>query len=49
MDQIVLFALLGLGTGALIAGIGLGIVLTFRGVDSRFTPPRPGEPTPLSK
>jgi branched-subunit amino acid ABC-type transport system permease component len=31
VDQIVLFALLGLGTGALIAGIGLGIVLTFRG------------------
>jgi branched-chain amino acid transport system permease protein len=31
MDQIILFALLGLGTGALIAGIGLGVVLTFRG------------------
>src|SRR5215207_1754338 len=31
MDQILLFALLGLGTGALIAGIGLGIVLTYRG------------------
>jgi branched-chain amino acid transport system permease protein len=31
VDQIVLFALLGLGTGALIAGIGLGIVLTYRG------------------
>ena len=31
MDQIILFALLGLGTGALIAGIGLGIVLTYRG------------------
>jgi branched-chain amino acid transport system permease protein len=31
MDQIVLFALLGLGTGALIAGIGLGVVLTYRG------------------
>jgi branched-chain amino acid transport system permease protein len=31
MDQIILFALLGLGTGALIAGIGLGIILTYRG------------------
>src|SRR3954469_8516574 len=31
MEQIVLFALLGLGTGALIAGIGLGVVLTYRG------------------
>jgi branched-chain amino acid transport system permease protein len=31
MEQIILFALLGLGTGALIAGIGLGIVLTYRG------------------
>jgi branched-subunit amino acid ABC-type transport system permease component len=31
VSQIVLFALLGLGTGALIAGIGLGIVLTYRG------------------
>src|SRR6202008_2437510 len=31
MDQIILFALLGLGTGALIAGIGLGVVLTYRG------------------
>jgi branched-chain amino acid transport system permease protein len=31
VDQIVLFALLGLGTGALIAGIGLGVVLTYRG------------------
>jgi branched-chain amino acid transport system permease protein len=31
MDQIILFALLGLGTGALIAGIGLGIVLSYRG------------------
>jgi branched-chain amino acid transport system permease protein len=31
MDQFVLFALLGLGTGALIAGIALGVVLTYRG------------------
>jgi branched-chain amino acid transport system permease protein len=31
VDQIVLFALLGLGTGALIAGIGLGVVLSYRG------------------
>ncbi|MEN3280876.1 MAG: branched-chain amino acid transport system permease protein livM [Solirubrobacteraceae bacterium] len=31
MSQVVLFALLGLGTGALIAGIGLGVVLTYRG------------------
>src|SRR5689334_24173081 len=31
MDQIILFALLGLGTGALIAGIGLGVVLSYRG------------------
>ena len=33
MDQIFLFALLGLGTGALIAGIGLGVVLSYRGID----------------
>ncbi|HEY7486680.1 MAG TPA: ABC transporter permease [Streptosporangiaceae bacterium] len=31
MDVILLFALLGLGTGALIAGIALGVVLTYRG------------------
>jgi branched-chain amino acid transport system permease protein len=31
VDQILLFALLGLGTGALIAGIGLGVVLSYRG------------------
>ena len=31
IDQIFLFALLGLGTGALIAGIGLGVVLSYRG------------------
>jgi branched-chain amino acid transport system permease protein len=31
VSQVVLFALLGLGTGALIAGIGLGVVLTYRG------------------
>jgi branched-chain amino acid transport system permease protein len=31
VDQIILFALLGLGSGALIAGVGLGIVLSYRG------------------
>src|SRR5581483_2538612 len=31
MDQVLLFALLGLGTGALIAGVALGVVLTYRG------------------
>jgi branched-chain amino acid transport system permease protein len=31
IQQILLFALLGLGTGALIAGIALGIVLFYRG------------------
>jgi branched-chain amino acid transport system permease protein len=31
MDQIVLFALLGLGTGAVISGLALGVVLTYRG------------------
>jgi branched-chain amino acid transport system permease protein len=31
VSQYLLFALLGLGTGALIAGIGLGVVLTYRG------------------
>jgi branched-chain amino acid transport system permease protein len=31
MDQVLLYALLGLGTGALIAGIALGVVLTYRG------------------
>src|SRR6266511_4914154 len=31
MEQVLLFALLGLGAGALIAGIALGIVLTYRG------------------
>jgi branched-chain amino acid transport system permease protein len=31
MHQVVLFALLGLGSGALIAGIALGVVLTYRG------------------
>ena len=30
-NQFLLFAILGLGTGALIAGIALGIVLTYRG------------------
>ena len=31
MEQILLFAVLGLGTGALIAGLGLGLVATYRG------------------
>src|SRR5918999_376741 len=31
MDQVLLFALLGLGSGALIAGIALGVVATYRG------------------
>ena len=31
MDQILLFIVLGLGSGALIAGISLGVVLTYRG------------------
>lgn len=31
MEQILLFALLGLGQGALIAGIALGVVVTYRG------------------
>ena len=31
MEQIALFALLGLGGGSLIAGIALGVVLTYRG------------------
>ncbi len=31
MDQVLLFALLGLGSGSLIAGIALGVVLTYRG------------------
>jgi branched-chain amino acid transport system permease protein len=31
MDQVLLFALLGLGSGALIAGIALAVVLTYRG------------------
>ena len=30
-QQILLFALLGLGSGSLIAGIAIGIVLTYRG------------------
>ena len=30
-NQLLLFAILGLGTGALIAGIAIGIVLTYRG------------------
>jgi hypothetical protein len=29
--QILLFALLGLGAGSLIAGIAIGVVLTYRG------------------
>jgi branched-chain amino acid transport system permease protein len=31
MDQLILFILLGLGPGALIAGIALGVVLSYRG------------------
>ena len=31
LDQVLLFALFGLGTGALIAGIALGVVLFYRG------------------
>ena len=31
MQQILLFILLGLGAGALIAGLALGVVLTYRG------------------
>ena len=31
MQQILLFILLGLGSGALIAGIALAVVLTYRG------------------
>jgi branched-chain amino acid transport system permease protein len=31
MDQLLLFVLLGLGQGALIAGIALGVVITYRG------------------
>ena len=30
-QQIILFAILGLGAGSLIAGIAIGIVLTYRG------------------
>jgi branched-chain amino acid transport system permease protein len=30
-EQLVLFAILGLGSGALIAGVALGVVLTYRG------------------
>ena len=31
MEQVLLFVLLGLGGGALIAGIALGVVVTYRG------------------
>jgi branched-chain amino acid transport system permease protein len=31
LEQVLLFAVLGLGTGALIAGLGLGLVVTYRG------------------
>ncbi len=31
MQQVLLYALLGLGSGALIAGIALGVILTYRG------------------
>ena len=31
MEQVLLFILLGLGSGALIAGIAVGVVVTYRG------------------
>ena len=31
MNEIILFALLGLGTGAVIAGLAISVVVTFRG------------------
>ena len=31
MHKVILFALLGLGTGALTAGLALGLVVTYRG------------------
>ncbi|MDO9355800.1 MAG: hypothetical protein Q7T55_19035, partial [Solirubrobacteraceae bacterium] len=31
MSELLLFGILGLGTGALYAGLGLGVVLTWRG------------------
>ncbi len=31
MSQILVFALLGIGSGALIGGIGMGVVLSYRG------------------
>ena len=31
MEQILLFILLGLGSGALIAGLAVGVVMTYRG------------------
>jgi branched-chain amino acid transport system permease protein len=31
VQQVLLYALLGLGSGALIAGIALGVILTYRG------------------
>src|SRR5262245_26434297 len=31
MNEIILFALLGLGTGAVIAGVAIAVVVTFRG------------------
>ena len=31
MDQVILLVLLGLGSGALIAGIAVGVVVTYRG------------------
>ena len=34
MERVLLFAVLGLGTGALVAGIALAIVLTYRGAES---------------
>ena len=31
MNEIILFALLGLGTGAVTAGLAISVVVTFRG------------------
>jgi len=31
LSQIVAFALIGIGSGALISGVGLGVVLSYRG------------------
>ena len=31
MDEVILFSVLGLGSGALVAGIAVGLVLSYRG------------------